>query len=139
MNPTSSILAAFTFLCGISMLFELTRGTLTARGPWELSLVAVWLVAAAFPENLRLTVVAFSLRIVWCITRLPFTWDSLMLELITDLAVVLHALANDVDGPLGQSMRRTMGSPHRLAWRRRCSMACSSENRGRASPPATRH
>jgi len=108
-----SPLAAYTLLSGLSMVPELTRGSLAARGPSEVGMLVLWLAAAAYPQNSSLAILAFGTRIVWWLSDLPFTWDSELMVALTDLAVVLHMIADGnkaADGvPLGQSMRRMMG------------------------------
>ena len=102
-------LAAYVVLWGLSMPIELHRGALTARGPLELAMAMIGLAAALRPKNRRLYAVAFSLRFARFLTRFPLTWDTEIVQALTDLAVATHLIAEDENG-LGTSVRRQLGT-----------------------------
>ena len=73
------------------------------------------LAACLCPENSTVTALAFAFRFAWWLGRLPFTWDSEIMEALTDLAVIVHLVAADGPSPrdasalIGTSIRRQMG------------------------------
>ena len=106
-------LAVYTFLWGFSTQLEAIKGPLGGPlGPWVISLLLLCLAAAMRPQNTPLVTMAYSMRIVWWLTRWPMMWASEIIGGLTDLAVVLHLVVQDGDDSsvlteyLSTSMRR---------------------------------
>lgn len=95
MSEAGSVIASYMQLWVLAQVLQWFVGNLTGRGPWEAIQVAACL-AVFFKPQRWLCAVSLALRMAHVIRRLPAVWDSEMLELLTDLPIVLALLSRSL-------------------------------------------
>jgi hypothetical protein len=104
-------LRAFCWVWGLSQPLQLNRGSLTARGPFQLLQAALCAGVAVWPSRWLLALALVG-RLCQFGLRMPYTFDSDVLQMLLNAAVLLHVLVSregPASQPLGETTRRMLG------------------------------
>lgn len=104
-------LHAFCWIWGLSQPLQMNRGNMVARGPFQIAQAAVCAGVAVWPSKWLLAIAVAS-RLTQFALRFPFTFDSEVLQMLLNSAVLLHILSSrkkHASQALGMTTRRMLG------------------------------
>ncbi len=113
-TPSANVdecLHAFCWIWGLSQPLQMNRGNMVARGPFQIAQAAICAGVAVWPSK-WLLVIAMASRLTQFAARFPFTFDSEVLQMLLNSAVLLHVLASrkrHASQALGTTTRRMLG------------------------------